>query len=48
MDLGSGMGGRVIALWPILDISLPPRSIIICFPSLRSVHRAVGRVWQVL
>ena len=48
MDLGSGMGECVTALWPILGVSLPPLSIIVCLLSLRFVSRAAGKVRQVL
>ena len=44
VDLGSGIGGRVTAQWPILVVSLPPLSIIVCFLSLLIEPMAAGKV----
>ena len=44
MDLGSGIGGRVTAQWPVLVVSLPPLSIIVCLLSLLIEPMAAGKV----
>ena len=44
VDLGSGIGGRVADQWPVLVISLPPLSIIVCLLSLLIEPMAAGKV----
>ena len=44
VDRDSGIGGRVTAQWPVLVVSLPPPSIIVCLLSLLIEPMAAGKV----